>query len=87
MKIVKSFISPNIKNPPIKITGPLREFRWEWGLDEDGNLYARSSYFPFDAAHGGGDDNWKLADMCFLFPSLKEMKIIIKEFGHLVVFI
>lgn len=88
VKIVKSVVSPNIKEHPLnRGRSSQPKFRCEWGLGEDGALYARYSYYPHDAAHGAGDDAWNPVRECYgLFPSFKEMKLLIEEFDHLLIF-
>ena len=59
--------------------------QWYWRLGDDGNLYYHSSVYCktdewqiFQQPH-----NWKVAANL----SLKDMKKIVKQFGHLLVFI
>jgi len=70
MKIVKEFYDP--------IYGEKVNCRnWIWGLGDDGNVYRRISDI----------DNWN--DINGPLPtkiSLREMKMLVKEFGHLVIF-
>lgn len=58
------------------------KYTWFWGLGEDGNIYYRCTRFV-------DPDQW---DKLNRYPSiavlvsLKTMKKLVKQFGHLVVF-
>jgi len=52
----------------------------EWGLGDDGNLYARYSISGFHS------DSWVKSENISFSISLKEMEKIVKEFSKLVIF-
>lgn len=53
---------------------------FEWGLGDDGNLYVRYSM------SGHHRNSWVLYETSGIAISMEEMKKVLKEFGHLVVF-
>lgn len=59
----------------------LKKGFWEWGLGNDGELYCRCSDFE-------SPEEWHNADntTCDAL-TIRDMKRIVKEFGHLLVFI
>lgn len=78
MKIVKSFEDKGYFDDRFSST---RE-TWRWGLGDDGNLY-----YQYDG--GPHSDEW-----CWFFDpderwslSIQDMKRIVKEFGHLLVWL
>jgi len=76
MKIVKE-----IEN--IEYNSTSTGYLLKWGLGEDGRLY-QTMYHPKTKREVG---YWELWEHKFQYSlSLKEMKHIVKEFGHLVVF-
>ena len=82
MKIVKSFEDFKFFNKVYEgPNDPEQEF-WKWGLGEDGDLYCQCSDFT-DIL------KWYRYDMLTGISSkvsLRDMRRIVKEFGHLVVF-
>ena len=53
---------------------------WFWGLGDDGNLYYRSSEFA-------NQDRWhEYKRLAGATLTIGDMKKIVKEFGHLIVF-
>ena len=54
---------------------------WTWGLGEDGNLYGRGTISGYSY-----DKSFQLYELIGFGISLGEMKRIVKEFGHLVIF-
>jgi len=85
MKIVKQFEDNIFLNKFIDIT----EFNkindepayWLWGLGEDGNIYCQCNDFI-------DKDTWYLYKHIYGFSltDISDMKRIVKEFGHLVIF-
>lgn len=71
MKIVKQFV---YKNRPYR----------KWGLGDDGDLY---SLFIGDGDHQWIGDGWTKYDAQTTWGTdLDEMREIVKQFGHLVIF-
>lgn len=78
MKIVKEFhsteyaqkISLGYDNPYII-----------WGLGDDGNLYAKYSVSRYHS-----EKNWHRSDLIRFGLTIGEMKRIVNEFGHLIIF-
>jgi hypothetical protein len=85
MAIVKQFEDPEFLIDYYKWvdTDQLKGSHFYWGLGDDGELYARCSRFA-------DTDHWYptvyLSNMYQHFK-LKYMKKLVKEFGHLVVFL
>jgi len=50
---------------------------WYWGLGDDGNIYRRLHE----------QDNWNYIGDLYLRTNLRDMKLIVKEFGHLLVWL
>lgn len=83
MNIVKEFEDQDFFQHP-KLSTPEYHLRytWYWGLSDDGNLYYRCTRFS-------NPDEWReLASSEQIAPlvSLKTMKKLVKQFGHLLVF-
>jgi len=84
MKIIKSFEDaaflalPRVSNG----TNPINH-TWLWGLGDDGEIYYKCTKFSLPNEWYNLHDN-SIVSNCV---SLKEMKKIVKEFGHLLVFI
>ena len=77
MKIVKSFEDQKFFQR--RYRGSELSGEWLWGFGDDGELYCRCTQF--------GDDRWRRFDEVGWFdPTMEDMKRIVKEFGHLVVF-
>jgi hypothetical protein len=80
MKIIKQFedqefFKKRYRGEPF---GP--KDKWIWGLAEDGGLWYKNSFLS--------DWNWHSADnIPNLALSIKDMKRIVKEFGHLLAFL
>lgn len=74
MKIVKSFEDQKFFQR--RYRGCNYKGEWLWGFGDDGELYCRCTQF--------GHDNW--AALSELDLTIEDMKRIVKEFGHLVVF-
>jgi hypothetical protein len=73
MKIVKEFYDEDYC---------IREFRtnWYWGLGDDGNLYRRCD--------STGNQWVGISEGMFpITVNLRDMKLIVKEFGHLLVWL
>lgn len=84
MKIVKEFEDPEfMANPRICGLEDVKDYKWIWGLGDDGNLYYRCTRLE--------DPNvwWDLKGADYVAPliTLKHMKKIVKEFGHLLAFL
>ena len=75
MKIVKSFKDPEFFRSRY---GDDPDDTWEWGLGDDGELYYRCNKFAGNDWHNMGYVN--------IIFTLRDMKRIVKQFGHLVVF-
>jgi hypothetical protein len=54
---------------------------WRWGLGDDGELYCQCSDFEDPKMW------YDLSETSFGIKSIREMKKIVKEFGHLLVFV
>jgi len=77
MKIIKQFESNDFARSQNV------NFYWSWGLGDDGFLYGKGRLLDPTSRY----TYWHpYADMTFGIP-LSEMKKIVKEFGHLLLFI
>ena len=77
MKIVKSFEDQKFFQR--RYRGCNYKGGWFWGLGDDGELYCRCTQFD--------NNSWHRFDELGIFdPTIEDMKRIVKEFGHLVVF-
>jgi hypothetical protein len=78
MKIVKQFSSNDFA---IKKSSPdMIGANWTWGLGNDGELYGRGSFAQYYIRE------WFIYRNASFGIPISEMKKIIKEFGHLVIF-
>jgi hypothetical protein len=84
MKVVKEFSDPlflekpSISSPDAEIEG----HRWIWALGDDGELYYRCTKFSRPS-------EWycfKNSDIA-RFVTVSDMKRIVSEFGHLLIFL
>lgn len=78
MKIIKEFEDPEYygkryRGCPLGV--------WNWGLGDDGEIYCKSNAF------GDRGEDWHSIDYLSIVPPIKEMKKLVKEFGHLLVFL
>jgi hypothetical protein len=64
------------------MTDPKIKPHWSWGLGDDGILYCKGQI----AGHCFKQTWWPYERMGFGIP-ISEMRKIVKEFGHLLVFI
>jgi hypothetical protein len=82
MKIVKELESNKfaIKRSP-GMNDSNHKAHWSWGLGEDGILYGKGVF----SGHSY-EDNWYPYHTLSFGITISEMKRIIKEFGHLLVF-
>lgn len=90
MKIIKSFEDPEffekyhndhgIQDEAYRMKG-----HWYWGLSDEGNLYYHSSIFCRENEWNifNSPSNGKMITTL----SIRDMKKIVKEFGHLLIFI
>ena len=81
MKIIKEFSDPEFHDK----RALFNDGEWFWGLGEDGNLYCR-----WTPMFGPYEETWfEVSQMERILPliSLREMKRIVKEFGHLLVWL
>ena len=82
MKIVKQFESNDFaKRRSPGMNSPLMIPQWSWGLGEDGELYCKGQITGFIVM----EEWYAYSRASFGIPS-GEMKKIIKEFGHLLIF-
>jgi hypothetical protein len=81
MKIIKQFSDPIYMRKTYESWESDDELvgDWAWGLGADGNLYCKCSDFE--------NDDWYLFSHTSFKVGIPEMKRIVKEFGHLLVFI
>jgi hypothetical protein len=82
MKIVKQFEDPDFYNRLSKNYEDIYH-KWIWGLGNDGELYFLSEGLTFH--------NWISYRKCVkegteIFLSFQDMKKLVKEFGHLIIF-
>lgn len=83
MKIVKQFEDPQFLQKVYHWRENLSaKDKWVWGLGDDGELYFRCSIFTDPDEWSAFKDRNLIANNL----SIKDMKRIVKEFGHLVVF-
>ena len=83
MKIVKQFEDPQFLQKVYHWRENLSaKDKWAWGLGDDGELYFRCSIFTDFAYWFRFQDRSNVSN----YLSIKDMKRIVKEFGHLVVF-
>jgi hypothetical protein len=83
MKIVKQLDDPEYFHTVFNRPGGSNEY-WKWGLGDDGNVYCTNSVTIAPPA-GEWCDLGRLGYCKHL--TLKKMKYLIKEFGHLLVFL
>lgn len=83
MKIVKSFDDFEFFNAVIGGPNDPEKDRWTWGLGDDGELYFQSSDAPRPLFWYSLKDNPSKARIV----SLSVMKRLVKEFGHLLVWL
>jgi len=84
MKIIKSFEDPEFFTKVyIKYDPNVKSGTWLWGLGDDGNIYCRCSNFSAPTVW------FKLgvSPVAINELSIREMKRLIKEFDHLLVFL
>jgi hypothetical protein len=84
MKIIKEFEDDDFFAHP-KISSPEYHGRytWLWGLGDDGFIYYRSTRFSHPDEWRELSSNERIA----ILVSLKTMKKLVNQFGHLLVFI
>ena len=90
MKIIKSYDDPEFFQKTIKMyksdtysSYTAKGNIWKWGLGDDGKLYCQCSDFA-------DSENWHSLGICPTAAdvlSISDMKKIIKEFGHLLVWL
>ena len=79
MKIVKEFESSEFASKIQHVT--FRHFNYlKWGLGDDANLYCQGKYSNSEYSP------WINPFENSVYPDINEMKKIVKEFGHLLVF-
>lgn len=78
MKIVKEFRSDDWAK---SCSSGYPKAEWAWGLGEDGHLYGKGG-ISGHIYH----DNWYPYSKMRFGIAISEMKKIVKEFGHLVIF-
>jgi len=84
MKIIKSFEdSEFLENPKISNGNNPLNHKWLWGLGDDGKIYYQCTKFSLpDEWYDLSETNSMVASCV----SLREMKKLVKAFGHLLIF-
>jgi hypothetical protein len=88
MKILKEFSDPEFAvkvAPKLWIGNPDPQDDWFWGLGDDGEIYFRSNRYYFQAP--GGWFRMSTSHEVATSISLRDMKHLVKEFGHLLVWL
>jgi len=82
VKILKEFEDPSFFSKRYNMVYTPGYDYWKWGLGEDGNIYCQCSDFIHP-------NQWyRLAEVgAALDLSISDMKRLVKEFGHLLVFL
>ena len=83
MKIIKSFDDFEFFDQMVEGPNDSQKDRWTWGLGDDGDLY-------FQWTESTDSFKWrafKNAIAAHRHLSLRVMKRLVKEFGHLLVFL
>jgi hypothetical protein len=81
MKIIKQFDDPEYFSRIFRRNPGPNEY-YKWGLGDDGLIY-----YSDTVGYTSSPNNWDLICRPGCTLMIKDMRLIIKEFGHLLVFI